>query len=56
MTLKLSISIIRPIDIILESVILDTKVEANIIIYELIKNLKYLILNIENFKLKIVSS
>ena len=36
--------------------ILNIRVEANIIIYELIKSLKYPILSIENLKLKIVSS
>ena len=56
MILKLFINIIKLIDIVLESVILNIRVEFNIIIYELIKNLKYLILSIENFKLKIVSS
>ena len=56
MTLKLSINIIGPIDIIIKSVILNTKVEANIIIYELTKSLKYLILNIKNLKFKIISS
>ena len=56
MTPKLSVSIIRPIDIVLESVILDTGVEANIMTYELIKSLECLILSIENLKLKIVSN
>ena len=35
---------------------LNTRVEANIITYELTKKLSYLILSIENLKLKIVSS
>ena len=39
-----------------ELVILNTRVEANIITYELTKKLSYLILSIENLKLKIVSS
>ncbi len=40
----------------LESVILNIKVETNVILYDLVKCLKYLILSIENLKLKIVSS
>ena len=37
-------------------VILNTRVEANIITYKLTKKLSCLILSIENLKLKIVSS
>ena len=40
----------------LESVMLDTRVEANVMLYDLTKCLRYLILSIENLKLKIVSS
>ncbi len=56
MTSKLLVNIIGPIDIVLELVILNTRVEANVILYNLTKYLKYLILSIENLKLKIVSS
>ncbi len=56
MTPKLLVNIIRLIDITLESVILNTKIEANVILYDLTKYLRYLILSIENLKLKTVSS
>ena len=37
------------------SIILNIEVEANIILYKLTKELRYLILSIEYLKLKIVS-
>jgi len=40
----------------LESAILDTRAEANVMSYDLTKYLRCLILSIENLKLKTVSS
>ncbi len=56
MTPKLLVNIIGPIDMALESTMLDTRAEANIMSYDLAKCLEYLILSIENLKLKTVSS
>ena len=55
-TPKLPVSIKGPTEAATELAILDTRVEANIITYELAKKLSCLILSIENLKLKIVSS
>jgi len=50
------VNIIGPTDIALESVMLDTRAEANVMSYDLAKCLRCLILSIENLKLKTVSS
>ncbi len=55
MTPKLSVNIIGPTDMALESAMLDTRAEANVMSYDLTKCLRYLILSIENLKLKTVS-
>ncbi len=55
-TPKLLVNIIGPIDVALESAILDTRAEANVMLYDLTKCLRCLILSIENLKLKTVSS
>ena len=54
-TLKLLVTIIGPKEGSIKSVILNTGVEANVILYELAKELGYLILSTEHLKLKIVS-
>ena len=46
----------EPTKVATKLVILNTRVETNIITYKLTKKLSYLILSIENLKLKIVSS
>ncbi len=56
MTPKLLVNIIGPIDVALESAMLDTRAEANVMLYDLAKCLGCLILSIENLKLKTVSS
>ena len=55
-TPKLLVSIKGPTKAATELAMLDTRVEANVITYELTKKLSCLILSIENLKLKIVSS
>ena len=54
MTPKLLVTIIRPKEENIKSVILNIGAEANIISYELTKELGYLILSIEHLKLKTV--
>ena len=54
MTLKLLVTIIRPKEGNIKSVMLNTGAEANIILYELTKELRCLILSTEYLKLKIV--
>ena len=54
-TPKLSVSIMGPTDVALESAMLDTGAEANIMTYELAKSLGCPILSTENLKLKTVS-
>ena len=53
-TLKLLVTIIRPKEGNIESAILDTEAEANVISYELAKELGCPILSIEHLKLKTV--
>ena len=54
-TLKLLVTIIGPKERTTEAIMLDTRAEANIMLYELAKGLGCLILSTEHFKLKIVS-
>ena len=51
-TPKLLVSLSRPSDVLLETAILNTRAEANVMSYTLIKSLGYLILNIDKLKLK----
>ena len=55
-TPKLLVNILGPINIVVELAILNTRVEANIILYKLTKYLRCLILSTKNLKLKTVSS
>jgi len=55
-TPKLLVNIIGLIDIALESAMLNTRAEANVMSYDLAKCLRCLILSTENLKLKTVSS
>ena len=52
LTLKLLVSFSRPNDVLLKTAILNTRAEANVISYILIRSLRYLILNIDKLKLK----
>ena len=54
-TLKLLVTVIGPKEGSIKSVMLDIGAEANVILYELAKELGCLILSIEYLKLKIVS-
>ncbi len=54
-TPKLLVNIIGPTDITSKPIMLDIGAEANVMLYELTKSLRCLILSIENLKLKTVS-
>jgi hypothetical protein len=49
------VNIIGPNDIVVESAILNTRAEANVMSYELAKSLRCLILSTKKLKLKTVS-
>ena len=49
-------NILGPNNVVVELVILNTRVEANVILYELIKGLRCLILSTKKLKLKTISS
>ena len=55
MTLKLLVTVIRPKEGNIKSVMLNTGAEANVISYKLAKELGCLILSTEYLKLKMVS-
>ena len=54
LTLKLLVSLFRPNNVLLETAMLNTRAEANVISYILIRSLGYLILNTDKLKLKTV--
>jgi hypothetical protein len=56
LTPKLLVNIIGPNNVAVELVILDTRVEANVMLYELAKSLRCLILSTKKLKLKTISS
>ena len=55
-TPKVLINLIRSIDITIELVILNTRVEVNVMLYKLTKSLRCLILSTKKLKLRTVSS
>ena len=55
LTLKLLVNIIGPNNMVVETAMLNTSVEANVMLYELAKSLRCLILSTKKLKLKTVS-
>jgi len=55
-TPKILVNLIGPIDVVTELVMLNTRAEANVMLYELAKSLRCLILSTKKLKLRTVSS